>query len=220
MTAKKGRKSKNRQAKKSQQTRQTLVSAARDVFADKGMSVATIDDITNRADLGKGTFYYHFKNKNGIIKALMRQTLDELTSHIEERCKPAEGLEECLDLLIVAHLEFFDKRWKDYTLYFQGLAELTMAEGYDGLETPFIGYLQEIGSYLNRYIEYTLDQKVLENISCAVAGLVSGYYSFSVIASDDNNMLEAMKPMQIALVAGLTRFIKESIPKGASLVRW
>lgn len=220
MATESGQKSENRQARKSEQTRQALVNAARDVFAEKGMSVATIDDITSRADLGKGTFYYHFKNKNGIIKALVRQMLDELTSHIGERCRRAEGLEECLDLLIVAHIEFFDKRWKDYTLYFQGVAELTMEEGYDGIETPFIGYLQEIGNHLNRYIDYTPDQHVLRNISCAVAGLVSGYYSFSVIASEENSLLQALKPMQVALVAGLSRFIKESIPKGASLVRW
>ncbi len=52
---------------------------ARSVFAEKGIDPATIDDITERADVGKGTFYYHFKNKEEIILAIFESDSDTYT---------------------------------------------------------------------------------------------------------------------------------------------
>jgi len=58
---------KTRQQLRVSRTRQKLLDAASNLFAEKGLDLTTIDDITERADVGKGTFYYHFKNKEGLI---------------------------------------------------------------------------------------------------------------------------------------------------------
>lgn len=54
----------SRQDRRTRATRRRLLKAARELFAEKGMDLTTIDDITQRADLAKGTFYYHFSDKN------------------------------------------------------------------------------------------------------------------------------------------------------------
>lgn len=216
----KPKRKKTRGEVRTEATRQALIDAARQVFAEKGMDLTTIDDITNRADVGKGTFYYHFKNKNNLVNELMKSTLDELRAEINAKCQDAADLENVLDLLIQAHLEFFSKRWEDYVLYFQGRSDLMLKEGYDGIDTPFMDYLEHIADLLNSVIKYHLDRNTLTRIACAVAGFVSGYYSFSVIATEDDHLDETLRPVRRALVAGLTRFIKEAIPSGDAPVRW
>ncbi len=72
------KKKKTRQQRRVGRTRQKLLEAASSLFAEKGLDLTTINDITERADVGKGTFYYHFKNKEGLLKVLINKVLGEL----------------------------------------------------------------------------------------------------------------------------------------------
>ncbi len=220
-TAKKGtRKKQSRGELRSEATRQALLDSARTLIAEKGMDLTTIDDITQQADVGKGTFYYYFRNKNAIVRELIKRMIHQLDQAIEVKCADATELEEVLESLITAHLEFFDKRWEDFVLFFQGRADLTLQQGYEGIDTPFVEYLDRIGTLIDQSIEHQLSKNMLTRISCAVAGFVSGYYSFATIASEESDLDEILRPVRLALVAGLSRFIKETIPRGNSSVRW
>jgi AcrR family transcriptional regulator len=214
-------KKKNRSELRTDATRQALLSAARELFSEKGMDLTTIDDITQRADVAKGTFYYHFKNKSRIVKELMRNMLSELQEAVGDRCQDASELEQLLDNLIRAHIDFFSNRWEDFVLFFQGRADLTLKEGYEGIDTPFMDYLDYIANLFDSIVSYHLGRNSLIRISCAVAGFVSGYYSFAVIATDDDDHLnETLQPVRNALVAGLSKFIREAIPGDEPAVRW
>jgi AcrR family transcriptional regulator len=46
-----------------QRTRQVLEQAFMDVSHEKGLVATTIQDITERADVNRGTFYLHFADK-------------------------------------------------------------------------------------------------------------------------------------------------------------
>ena len=138
------KKIKARQQRRVGRTRQKLLEAASSLFAEKGLDLTTIDDITERADVGKGTFYYHFKNKEGLLKVLINEVLGELIETINQRAAGIKDLPELLDTLISVHIEFFSARWEDFVLYYQGRADLKLAEGYSVLEAPFLDYLETI----------------------------------------------------------------------------
>lgn len=203
-----------RQQRRTGVTRQKLIDAAKAVFAERGLDLTTIDDITERADVGKGTFYYHFKSKEGLIRLMMREMLAELVAAINKRCVGIEDLPTLLDRIIGAHIEFFANRWEDYVLYFQGRADLTLQEGYQGLETPFVNYLESIEELLDAVIKRRLADLELRRIACAVAGFVSGYYSFAVIATDNDTVDDTLRSLRGALVGSLARFINESVSSG------
>jgi AcrR family transcriptional regulator len=57
----------SRQDRRRQQTRRQLIEAAVALVLEKGFEVVTIQDITDRADLGRGTFYLHFKDKEEAV---------------------------------------------------------------------------------------------------------------------------------------------------------
>jgi len=193
-----------------------LLDAARTVFAEKGLASTRIDEITERADVGKGTFYYHFRTKEHLIEALIRNMLGQLESGILERCKDIENLNDLLDTVIQYHIDFFNNRWEDFVLYFLGRADLTLEESYDGIEAPFLEYLGTIEDLLDSVIKYHLPKRTLRRLTCAVAGFVSGYYSFAFIASERQDLEQTFQSMRKTLVASLARFIREAIPPDAA----
>lgn len=60
--------------------RQTLLDAAREVFARDGFANARIADIADTANAAHGSFYTYFDSKEEIFVALLRELEDELRS--------------------------------------------------------------------------------------------------------------------------------------------
>ena len=52
-------------------TRETLLAAAEGLINDQGFAATSIDQIIDRAGVTKGTFFYHFKSKNDLARALV-----------------------------------------------------------------------------------------------------------------------------------------------------
>jgi len=202
----------SRQTRRAQVSRTRLLEAARTVFAERGLDSARITDITEQADLGKGTFYNHFSGKEDLIQDLLDDILDELIEDIRARCDGIDDLPSLLDAIIRVHIEFFKNRWEDYVLYFQGRADLHLEKSYEGIDTPFIKYLSTIENLIDTAIACRISRSTLHKIACAVAGFVSGYYSFAIIATEGEDVDKTLGSLRAALVAGLVKFIKETLP--------
>ncbi len=59
----------NRRERRSAELRDRLFRAALQLFARKGFTETTVEDITNAADVGKGTFFNYFPSKEHILAA-------------------------------------------------------------------------------------------------------------------------------------------------------
>lgn len=60
------------------QTRNLLIQSTLELVLEKGYESISIQDITDRADLGRGTFYLHFKDKEEVIWTAFREFFQEL----------------------------------------------------------------------------------------------------------------------------------------------
>jgi AcrR family transcriptional regulator len=201
-----------RRERRASATRQRLLDAARAVFAEKGLDLTSIGDITERADVGKGTFYSYFPSRGKLIRELVRGMLGELNAAMHRGCDGKADLDSLLDTLIQVHIDFFSSRWEDFVLFFQGRADLTLEQSYDGIETPFLEYLETIEQLVGGVTRTRLPKNVLRRIACAVAGLVSGYYSFAVVVAQGEDIDEVFRSLRGAMVQSLARFIKEASP--------
>jgi TetR/AcrR family acrAB operon transcriptional repressor len=56
-------------------TRQLLVEAAQRVFAEKGVSRTSLQDIAQAAGVTRGAIYWHFKNKAELFDAMMKSAI-------------------------------------------------------------------------------------------------------------------------------------------------
>lgn len=57
-------------------TKKNLIMSAQKIISQKGIDSTSIEDITNDANVAKGTFYTYFKSKEDIIKELIFKTKD------------------------------------------------------------------------------------------------------------------------------------------------
>ena len=78
----------NRSDRRRIHTREALIAAARQVFGARGVESATIQEITDVADVAKGSFYNHFADAGAILGAVVEETLAELGSSLETRTAP------------------------------------------------------------------------------------------------------------------------------------
>jgi AcrR family transcriptional regulator len=74
----------NRRERQSLERRERLFRAALDLFARKGFAETTVEDITNAADLGKGTFFNYFPSKEHILLAFGEMQLGKLRAAADE----------------------------------------------------------------------------------------------------------------------------------------
>lgn len=65
----------NRFERRKRETRQKLRQATLDLVLEKGYDEVTVQDIVDRADLGRGTFYIHFNDKQEILWEMMEEGL-------------------------------------------------------------------------------------------------------------------------------------------------
>jgi AcrR family transcriptional regulator len=73
-----------RRQRHSRETRERLFRAALDLFARKGFTETTVRDITEAADVGKGTFFNYFPSKDHILLAFGEMQLGKLESAVAE----------------------------------------------------------------------------------------------------------------------------------------
>jgi len=60
--------------------RADLLDAAQQIVLDKGVAGLTVDEVTARAEVAKGTFYLYFRSKEQLIGALQERFVDDLTT--------------------------------------------------------------------------------------------------------------------------------------------
>jgi AcrR family transcriptional regulator len=90
----------NRQAKRLAATRRQILDAAAALIGERGYAAATVEEIAERADVAKGTLYYHFTSKEEIATALARADLATCVPRIEAALNSgASPLEVLRDLL-------------------------------------------------------------------------------------------------------------------------
>lgn len=72
----------NRVDRRVSRTRRQLKSALFALILEKGYDAVTIEDITDRADLGRTTFYLHYKDKEELLLESIKAIADDLLEQI------------------------------------------------------------------------------------------------------------------------------------------
>ncbi len=88
-----------RRQRRSVEIRERLFRAALDLFATHGFVEITVEDITNAADVGKGTFFNYFPSKDHILLAFADMQLAKLQSIIEHLRASGEPVPQFLRTL-------------------------------------------------------------------------------------------------------------------------
>ncbi len=79
---------------KGRETRLRILDAAQSVVLEKGFSGTSIDEIIDAAELTKGGFFYHFRGKADLARALMERYLEQDEAFFSAIIEHAEELTE------------------------------------------------------------------------------------------------------------------------------
>ena len=79
-------------------TRQDLISAARELIAEKGVSGLRIGAITERADVALGSFYNYFASKEEVVEAIVAETIRGLAESLGDFIASVEDPAEAVSV--------------------------------------------------------------------------------------------------------------------------
>jgi len=79
---------------KGEQTRERILDIAEDAVLHKGFAGTSLDEIICEAGITKSGFFYHFRDKNDLAKALLQRYLDTEWAIFDRLFKQADELSE------------------------------------------------------------------------------------------------------------------------------
>lgn len=199
---------KNRTQRRVVRTRRRLKEAALGVFSEKTVDAATVEEITSKADLGKGTLYQHFGDKEEIVITLVEEAVEHLIERIRAYTSAPENLENMLEHLLNAHYEFSVNNKNEFLLLFQGKMLLKLeSDALEELEEPYLRYLGEIEEQVSTYLSPRIAPSKVRRLACAVAGFVFGFLSFAMIGMTCRETETSIAPLRQVFVKGLVAFL-------------
>lgn len=95
----------SRRERKKIETRESILKAARHLFEDKGYEETSIDEITEKADVSKGTFFNYFPSKDSLLTAIAEEEIEDIAFFIEEELKDTVGSVKKIKLVMKRLLE-------------------------------------------------------------------------------------------------------------------
>ncbi len=72
----------NRSERRRERTRRRLTDAGRELIATHGVAGLKIGELTDAADVGRGSFYNHFESKEDFVDAVVGESLEALAAHV------------------------------------------------------------------------------------------------------------------------------------------
>jgi len=93
----------NRLARRRERTRTQLLDAARELFSRNGVDATPVAEITELADVGAGSFYNHFADKEAILAAILTEAAELNGQRVDALTAP---LEDPAEVISVGHRHF------------------------------------------------------------------------------------------------------------------
>ncbi len=74
----------NRRERRKEETRQRLIEAALSLMQEKPFEQISVEEITERADVAKGTFFNYFPTKEHLLMAYMQEMVEEVYEFLDQ----------------------------------------------------------------------------------------------------------------------------------------
>jgi len=200
-----------RASRRASKTRKRLLDAALYVFNTKGIESCAIEDITESADVGKGTFYRHFMDKLDILRTLLDLASEDLVLRMPAVNAPALSLEDRITQLINAHVTFLLERSDLFLVFLQGQTMVaTRPSAVPGLQPPFARYITELEHRLHPVMTApSPDSAQVRRFAVALAAAVCGTITVGLsILSSKHDVIINLDLARQSLLAGTSQQLR------------
>lgn len=138
---------------KSFERREELINAALVEFGDKGYDNASLNNILKEAGISKGTFYYHFKNKEDLYIYLYDILAEEKMNFFNKNINPEDFNKDIFTLL-----KIMSKVGMEFAHYRPEVAKFSNSYLKD-LNNPILDKVKEKYNFQNNdYLDFLIDK--------------------------------------------------------------
>lgn len=109
---------------RSNMTRRALVSAARQLFVEKGYAEASTPELVRAAGVTRGALYHHFEDKKAIFRAVAESELAEVADRINRSTSTSSTAMQALENGTRAYLDAMQAPGRAHLLLVEGPAAL------------------------------------------------------------------------------------------------
>ncbi|MFF3573000.1 TetR/AcrR family transcriptional regulator [Nocardia jiangxiensis] len=138
--------------RRGEQTREKVIQAATECFAEYGYTRTRISDITHRADISQGNFYRHFASLDDVFLAVMRPGLTELGEAMSRRLATDSELDALVDVN-VTYLHAYSRHRKVLRL----LREAAAASSNEGFQQLWLNMRGDFVARTRRWLQRLQD---------------------------------------------------------------
>lgn len=198
-----------RVAKRREKTRRVLLEVALGLFYEKGIYWTKIEDITERADIGKGTFYQYFDTKEHLLAELLRVGLDQVLLRMQEALTPAAAGDRLIRSVVEARLSFFIDHPEYLLLLHQvrGLLQL-QTESSRALRDIYNVHLDKLGQLLAPVLQgHGKPARSARDLAVALAAFTSGLLTYHLVFTT----VEEFKAQRAAIADQIERAVSALI---------
>ncbi|GGE77718.1 TetR/AcrR family transcriptional regulator [Priestia taiwanensis] len=169
---------------KGQQTKLDIALKVKDLFATKGYSATSMEEICQTTGRSKGSIYYHFKSKEELFLFIFRTITEEWIQTWNEKEKYYRTTKEKLYALAEHHIDEFENPFMKAVEEFSGSQLATkdiLEEALELSRQPYVVYERLIVEGMERG---ELKKKDARTIMYILYGLMTGlgitYYDMSI----------------------------------------
>lgn len=186
-----------------QRTRQLLRQAFIEVSQEKGVTAVSVQDITERANVNRGTFYAHYPDKDALIEELTRDEFHRrITSHLPSTPRRNR---DTLHLLIQAVLESFQSVHRQCRPP-DAIHPLIQRAIHEELTRLLLAWLKQEGSGARRW--QIPEETIAHMMSWAIFGAASRWCQEATTISSK----QMADDVFLVLMEGVARLAPEAFP--------
>ncbi len=164
-----------RAARRASATHQKLLHAALSTFTTHGFEGCAIEDITERADVGKGTFYRHFHDKHAVLVELLQSAVQLIEGRITTIHPRPGNLSDAIGTFFKAYAWAFRERVELFVLLTQTQSMMaTRGVLYPDVEPLFQRLWGILDQFLAQYLPPSMPTETRQTYIVMLCGLMSG----------------------------------------------
>jgi len=95
---------------KESDTRDQIIEAARDVFVEKGLNGARMQEIADRAGINKALLHYYFTSKQVLFDHIFSEALSQFWPNVASQMTPEMTLKELFRIAVKAYIQLLCDR--------------------------------------------------------------------------------------------------------------
>ena len=172
---------------KKQEKRRALLDAAYELFLERGTAKTSVEDITSRAKVGKGTFYLYFQDKGAVMQALLGRVSYQL---LNDACLAVEQHPELPDFTaqVVFVIDHIIEALRQDVLVLRFLEQIEASREAEPLMRKLLAIVLSSPEMAGRS-----EREVYQRITALGSMCMSVCYSSILEGKPDN--IDAMKPV-------------------------